>query len=93
MMQHTDSEIDLALDDREPELVYEASVWTRLFNAALLSLLLPTFGAMWADVTGRRGLLVGSCFAFCALVAVVVFALVMQYREDHRAPEVGGHGA
>lgn len=92
-MQYADTDIDLALDDREPVLIYEVNRWRWLFNAALPSLLLPTFAVAWADLTGRDELIPAFVVAFVALVGVVVFALVMEYRADHRTPEVGGHGA
>lgn len=91
-MQYADTDIDLALDDREPELVYEVNRWRWLFNAALLSLLLPTFAVMWADLTGRNALIPGCVVAFVAIAGVAAFALAMEYRADHRTPEIGGHG-
>ncbi|MFC3504785.1 hypothetical protein ACFOOK_27990 [Micromonospora krabiensis] len=79
-----DTDIDLALDDREPELVYEVNRWMWLFNGALPSLLLPTLAVMWADLTGREELIPACVAAFVALAVVAGFALAMQYRADHR---------
>lgn len=93
MMQHLDTDIDLALDDREPELVYETNVWGRLFQRAAIAVILPALVAVFADMTDRQTLLTGAFVAFWALFALAVFGLVMEYRADSRTPEAGGHGA
>ena len=93
MMQDLDTDIDLPLDDREPELVYEPNVWGRLFQRAAIAVIVPALVAVFADMTDRQTLLSGSFVAFWALFGLAVFGLVMEYRADNGAPEAGGHGA
>lgn len=90
-MQHTDTDIDLALDD-EAELDV-ANAWGQLFKRAGFAYFPVTVIAVLADLTGRDTI-VNACMAAAVLLtAVAVFALVMEYRADHRAATSGGHNA
>lgn len=82
-MQYADTDIDLALDD-EPETSCSACRWRWLFNAALPALLLPTLAVAWADLTDQQQYIPRFVLAFIALTCVGAFALVMDYRADHR---------
>ncbi|MCZ7376562.1 hypothetical protein [Micromonospora sp. WMMC250] len=79
-----DQDIDLDLDDPQPETVYEVNRWRWLFNGALPALLLPTFAVAWADLAGQREYIPGSVLAFVAIACIAAFALAMEYRADHR---------
>ncbi|MEU7771210.1 hypothetical protein AB0C44_07780 [Micromonospora taraxaci] len=83
-MHRTDADIDVALDDPQPQTVFEVNRWRWLFNAALPALLLPTFTVAWADLTNQKEYIPGSVVVFVALVCIAVYALVMEYRADHR---------
>ncbi|MEU1810923.1 hypothetical protein [Micromonospora aurantiaca (nom. illeg.)] len=82
-MTQPDTDIDLALDDSQ-ETVYEVNRWRWLFNATLPALLVPTFTVAWADLADQKQYIPSCVLAFIALVSLGVFALVMEYRADHR---------
>ncbi|WP_346536927.1 hypothetical protein [Micromonospora sp. DPT] len=79
---HPDHDIDLALD--EADTVYETTGWNRLVNAASTSILIPALVAVYAEFADRAALLNAALAAAGLLFVLAVFALVMEYRADHR---------
>ncbi|MEU4399801.1 hypothetical protein [Micromonospora orduensis] len=79
---HLDQDIDLDLD--EPATVYETTGWNHLVHAASVAILIPALIAVYAEFTKNAALLNAALAGTGLLFALAVFALVMEYRADHR---------
>ena len=84
MMQALDTDIDLDLDDRQPELVYETTGWNHLVHGSVTALIVPSLVAVFAELTNRDGMLHAALTVAVLLFALAAGALVMEYRADHR---------